>query len=146
MEYTLNFKIFSQQYDLACTNIYTYIYIYMYICWSRHGMWFMVIPALLRIQLTSLDHFCDMACGNDTQMDPPRSSECSPKMWHQVTKKNVQKRRLSFFKNRKKCYTKANCWHCFDIFVLITFPVTNLSLLARVPPIKAPPPTSARQC
>ena len=40
-----------------------------------------------------------MACWNDILQDPPSAVS----LWHQVTKKKVPKRRLSFFKNSEIC-------------------------------------------
>ena len=98
--------------------VQTYIHIYMYICWSRHGMWFMVIPALLRIQLTSLDHFCDMACGNDTQMDPPRSSKILRVQSQDVAsshKKKCAEKATVFLQKQKEMLHKSQLlallWH-----------------------------------
>ena len=66
-------------------------YIYMYICWSRHGMWFMVTPALLRIQqLQVLTIFATWLVGMIPKwilQDPPSAVS----LWHQVTKKKCRK-------------------------------------------------------
>lgn len=57
--------------------VQTYIYMYVYMLVKA---WYVVYGHPSTIEdstTTSLDDFCDMACWNDTQMDPPRSSECS---------------------------------------------------------------------